>query len=433
MELGINVAIVIVILFVLLASGLWIGVSLAVAGIVAVILFTHYDPGRALATVAWSINRTYAITCLPLFIFMGELLYRSAISEQIFSALAPWLVRIPGRLLHCNILGCTIFAAISGSSAATTATIGKISIAELKRRGYDISLATGSLAGAGTLGIMIPPSIPMILYGTLTGVSVGELFMAGVIPGLLIAGLFSSYISIRALLRSEIAPSAEKYSWRDRFASLPKLLPTMTIIIAVLGGIYSGVVTPTEAASIGVAASLLFLISSRRLTRKVMVDALRGTVSTTCMILLIVTGAVYLTSAVEYIGIPKKLSEAVIGSLVSPYAVITVLAFFYLILGCFFDGASMLVMTLPIVFPTVTGLGFDAVWFGIFLIIMIEEAQITPPVGFNLFVLQNISNREIGQIVKATMPFFFLMVLAAVIITVWPQVALWLPSMMIRR
>jgi tripartite ATP-independent transporter DctM subunit len=433
MELGINVAIIIVILFVLLASGLWIGVSLAVTGIVAVILFTHYDPGRALATVAWSINRSYAITCLPLFIFMGELLYRSAISEQIFSALAPWLACIPGRLLHCNIVGCTIFAAICGSSAATTATIGKISVTELKKRGYDISIVTGSLAGAGTLGIMIPPSIPMILYGTLTGVSVGDLFMAGIIPGLLIAGLFSSYIAIRALTHSSIAPTEEEYSWRDRFLSLPKILPTSVIIIAVLGGIYSGVVTPTEAASVGVAASLLLLISSRRLTGKVLKDSLSGTLSTTCMIMLIVTGAVYLTSAVEYIGIPTMISEAVIGSLVSPLAVMILLAFFYLILGCFFDGASMLVMTLPVVFPTVTGLGFDPIWFGIFLIIMIEEAQITPPVGFNLFVIQNLSNRKIGEIVKSTIPFFLLLLIAVVIIYVWPQVATWLPSMMIRR
>lgn len=432
MEIAIPLAIIFSTLFILLACGLWIGVALAISGMMAIILFTPYEQGDVLATIAWTANNSYALTCLPLFIFMGELLYRSALSDQIFSGSAPWFTRIPGRLLHSNVLACTVFAAISGSSAATTATIGRITVPEFEKRRYDRSLSIGSLAGAGTLGLLIPPSIVLIVYGSLTGKSIGRLFMAGMIPGLVIAMLFSSYIAIRGLIRPEIAPSAEQYSWRDRFSSLPKLLPALSIIGVVLGGIYMGWFTPTEAAAIGVAGAIVVSLVSRRLNGKVLVDSLGGAMGTTCMIMLIMTGAALLTTAVEYLGIPSKLAATIAGWGVSRYFVLILFGLFYLILGCFFDGVSMLVMTLPIVYPTVTGLGFDPIWFGVYVTILIEVAQITPPVGFNLYVIQNLTKRDIGEIVKSTIPFFFLLLVGVIIITIWPQLALWLPEMMRR-
>ena len=424
------VIIVFGLLFVLLALGLWMGAALMVVGFLALNVFSPHSPGMIMATITWTANNSYALTCLPLFLLMGDILYHSALSENIFAASAPWFSRVPGRLLHANILACTMFAAISGSSAATTATIGKITLREFKKRNYDSSLSIGSLAGAGTLGLLIPPSIILIVYGSLTGQSVGRLFMAGIIPGLIVAMLLSGYIAIRATLRAEIAPTTEQYTWKDRIYSLPKLLPAFSIIFLVLGGLYLGWFTPTEAAAIGVAGALVVSYASRRLNYKVLVNSVKAALETTCMILLIYTGAALLTTAVAYPGIPEKIAEGITAWGLSRYAVLIIFGAFYLMLGCLFEGVSMLVMTLPIVFPTIVGLGFDPIWFGIYITILIEVAQITPPVGINLYVIQNLTGRDIGEIIKATVPFFFLLLAGVTIITIWPQLALWLPQIM---
>lgn len=367
---------------------------------------------------------------LPLFILMGEILFRSKISENLFKGLTPWISFLPGRLIHVNIAASSLFAAVSGSSAATTATVGKITIPELSKRNYDRSLSLGSLAGAGTLGFLIPPSMMMIVYGIVADVSIGKLFIAGIVPGIILATGLSGYIIIRCLINPSLALGDEKYSWTYRFKTLPLILPVIILIALVLGSIYSGWATPTEAASVGVAGSLVFALFSRTLTISVFKEVLLATVKTSTMIMLIVAGASYLSVVVGYLNMPAKLTSFVSELGLSSYMLIVILTIMYVILGTLLDGFSMIVMTMPLALPLITAAGFDPLWFGIYMIFMIEVAQITPPVGFNLFVINGMVEEDILTIARYAMPSFFIILLIVAVITVFPEIILWLPNKM---
>lgn len=420
-------------LVLLLGSSVWIGISLFMVGMAAFKLFTPSPPLTVLSNILWNSTNGSTMMALPLFIFMGEILFRSQISANLFRGLSPWMNGLPGRLLHVNIAACALFAAVSGSSAATTATVGKITVPELLKRKYAPSLSLGSLAGAGTLGFLIPPSLMMLVYGIMSGVSIGKLFIAGIVPGIILAGAFSLYIALRCLLRPDLAPAGDlRYTWRDRVKALPLLLPVLLLIVLVLGSIYTGWATPSEAAAVGVLGALFFAFVTRSMDGKAFREALLGSVKTTCMIMLIVAGASYLSVAVGYLGIPAKLT-AFIGTLgLTKYQLIAILSVMYIILGCLLDGFSMIVMTLPLALPLIKAAGFDPLWFGIYLVIMIEIAQITPPVGFNLFVINSLSNESIFRIALYTLPSFIIMLLVVALITAYPQLVLALPNTMIK-
>ena len=420
-----------VVFFALLAGGVWIGLTLLLVAGMGIHFFTPIPAGKVLATITWNTLDSWPLSCLPLFIFMGEILFRTRISKELFEGLAPWVRWMPGRLLHTNVLGCALFAAISGSSAATCATMAKVTLPEFERLGYDRKLAVGSLAGSGTLGFLIPPSIVMVIYGVLADVSIGKLFMAGIMPGLLAAGLYMGYLSFRGLINPAVTPEDKiTHSLAERLRLLPKVLPVMLLILLVLGTIYSGLATPTEASAIGVLGALILGAFSGALTRASFLESLMGATKTTVMMGLIVIGAAYFSTAMGYLGIPRQLTLFVAGMELSPYALIAALTILYIFLGCFLDGGSIIVITLPICLPLVTASGFSPIWFGIYLVIMAELCQITPPVGFNLFVLQKETGKEISFIVRASIPFFALLLIALAIITVFPDIALWLPDRM---
>ncbi|MFO8090721.1 MAG: TRAP transporter large permease subunit [Desulfatiglandaceae bacterium] len=418
-------------LFVFMGGTVWIGISLFLVGVGGFVFFTEMPFGAVMSNVAWNSTSGSAMMALPMFVWMGEILFRSKISQNLFNGLTPWMDRIPGGLLHVNIFACTFFAAVSGSSAATTATVGKITVPELRDRGYDKRMAVGSLAGAGTLGFLIPPSMMMLVYGIIGDVSIGKLFIGGFLPGVLIVGLFAGYIMLRCLLNPSLAPAgSEFHTWGQRVRAIPEIAPVFFLIIVVLGSLYAGWATPTEAGAVGVVGSLVFAVVSRSMDQKIFSESLMGAVKTSCMIMLIVMGATYLSVVVGYLGITRKLTIMVTEMELSPYVLILILSFLYIGLGCLVDGFSMIVMTTPIVLPLVTVAGFDPVWFGVFLVLMIELAQITPPVGFNLFVISSLNNDDILTIARAAMPFFGLMALATILITVFPQIVLFLPDMM---
>jgi len=424
-------ALLVTALFVLLGSGVWIGLALAGVAWVGMTLFSSHSAGDAMAVTIWGTASSWTLTALPLFVWMGEILFRTRLSEDMFKGLAPWLERVPGRLLHTNIIGCTIFAAVSGSSAATCATIGKMTLPELARRGYPDGITVGSLAGAGTLGLLIPPSIIMIVYGVTANVSIARLFIAGVIPGVLLAALFSSYIGAWALLHPDRIPAAtERTSIAQKLYASRHLIPVVLLIVVVLGSIYAGVATATEAAAFGVVGSLVVSAAQRSLDWRAFRDSLLGATRLYCMIALILSGAAFLTLAMGYIGLPRDLAEW-IGTLgLTPFALIVALAIFYIILGCFLDGISMVVLTMGVILPTVEKAGIDLIWFGIFIVLVVEMAQITPPVGFNLFVLQGMTNRQITWIARHSLPMFFLMCAAVLAIWLFPSLVTLLPQHM---
>ena len=422
-----------ILLILFLGGSIWIFISLALVGFGSFYLFTDLPFGPILANMFWNNTSGAAMMALPLFVFMGEILFRSKISENLFSGLCPWMDAIPGRLIHVNIFACTLFAAISGSSAATTSTVGKITIPELTQRGYDKSLSIGSLAGSGTLGFLIPPSMMMLVYGMIAEVSIGKLFIAGFIPGFMLALMFSSYTIIRCLNNQNIAPSGKAhYSWRERMQAIPLLAPVIILIFIVLGSIYMGWATPTEAAAVGVAGALFFALLTRGLNWEAFKTALMGSVKTSCMIMAIVCGAAYLSVAVSYLGITRSLTEYVGFLNLSPYTLIAILSIMYIGLGCLVDGFSMIVMSTPIALPLITAAGFDPLWFGIYLVLMIQLAQITPPVGFNLFVINNLTGDDLWTIAKAAFPFFIMLCIGTALITFFPKIVLFLPSTMIR-
>jgi len=425
-------AILVVALLGPLGAGVWIGLSLLGVGWLAMALFTDRPIVNLLGNKVWEASSTWTLTALPLFIWMGEILFRSRLAEDMFRGLAPWMARLPGRLLHTNVVGCTIFAAISGSSAATCATIGRITVPELRARGYPERIAIGTLAGAGTLGLLIPPSIIMIVYGVIADVSIGKLFIAGVVPGLLLALFFSGYIVVWSLLHPGAIPRETiRLSFAERIRAGRHLIPAVLLILAVLGSIYTGIATATESAALGVLGALALSAIQGSLDRATFVAALMGATRLTCMIGLILAGAAFLTLAMGISGLPREIAEAIDRADLSVGAFIAVLAVFYVVLGCFLDGISMVVLTVAVLLPAIQKLGIDPVWFGIFVVVVVEMAQITPPVGFNLFVLQGLTGHQITTIAAAALPLFFLMALHVALITVFPGIVTFLPDSMI--
>ncbi len=430
-DLGPVSATIIGLLILLLGGSVWIGISLFIVGIGGFFFFSDVSFGSIIANVAWNNTSGSAMMALPFFIWMGEILFRSRISADLFRGLAPWMDAIPGRLIHVNVLACTFFAAVSGSSAATTATVGKITVPELEKRNYDHDLSIGSLAGAGTLGFLIPPSMVMLVYGIIGDVSIGKLFIAGFIPGMMIVLLFCGYIFIRCLINPALAPRAEDhYTWKDRLQAIPAIAPVVLLVFLVLGSIYLGWATPTEAGGVGVVGALFFAAVTRSLSWQVFKTSMINSIKTSCMIMLIVMGASYLSNVFGFLGITRALTEYVVSMQLSPYMLIVILTVLYLFLGCLIDGFSMIVMTAPLVLPLVEAAGFDLVWFGIYLVVMIELAQVTPPVGFNLFVISGLNNDSLFRIARAAFPFFLLMLVATVLLTVFPDIALYLPNRM---
>jgi tripartite ATP-independent transporter DctM subunit len=424
-------ALLILSLFALLGTGVWIGLTLSGVAWIGMQLFSSRPAGDAMAVTIWGSASSWTLTALPLFIWMGEILFRTRLSQDMFRGLAPWMNALPGRLLHTNIVGCAIFAAVSGSSAATCATIGKMSLPELAKRGYPDNLVIGTLAGAGTLGLLIPPSIIMIVYGVTAEVSIAQLFIAGVIPGLLLAALFMGYVIVWALLNPDKVPPAERRTTlREKLAESRSLIPVVVLILAVLGSIYTGIATATEAAAIGVLGSLGIAAVQGSLTWATFRDSLLGATRLYCMIALILAGAAFLTLSMGYIGLPRHLAEW-IGSLgLSQFSLIVALAAFFILLGCFLDGISMVVLTMGVLLPTVQKAGIDLIWFGIFVVLVVEMAQITPPVGFNLFVMQGMTGRQLPYIARVTAPMFALMVVAVLLIYLMPDLVTWLPRQM---
>jgi C4-dicarboxylate transporter, DctM subunit len=429
-QLSISV-ILLVALTVLLAGGVWIAIALLGLGFIGMVFFTNSPAGLLMATTVWGSSTSWALTALPLFIWMGEILFRSRISEDMFRGIAPWMDALPGRLVHCNVLGCGIFAAISGSSTATCLTIGKITVPELRKRNYDEMMVVGSLCGSGTLGLMIPPSIIMIVYGVAADVSIARLFVAGVLPGILLMVLFSGYIMAWALVNPERTPPRQirmrlgEKLWEARF-----LIPTVLLIAAVIGSIYAGIASPTESAALGVVGSLILSAASRSLNWQSFSESVMGAMKTSCMIAFILTGASFLTVAMGFTGVPRAIAESIAHMGLTPTGLIVVLTFLFIVLGCFLDGISMVVLTAAVILPSVKAAGIDLLWFGIFIVLVVEMAQLTPPVGFNLYVLQALTGRNMFYVARASFPFFLLMVVAVALIWIFPEIVGYLPSKM---
>ncbi len=420
-------------LLIFLGSGVWVGISMIGVSTIGMMMFTSRPVGDAMATTMWSMGSSWSLTALPLFVWMGEILFRTKLSENLFKGLSPWLSKLPGGLIHVNILGCAIFAAISGSSAATVATVGKMSIPELRKRNYPESFLLGTLAGSGTLGLLIPPSIILIIYGVTVEESIAKLFIAGIIPGVGLAILFMIYVVGWSLRNKRIMPIiSEDFSFVEKIKQSGQLLPVVLLIFAVIGSIYAGIATATEAASLGVLGALMLSYFQKSLTKDSFSKSLLGATKTSCMIAFILAGSSFLTLAMAFTGLPKNLAVFIDTLQLSPYMLLLVLTIFYIILGMFLDGISAVVLTMAIIEPMIRQAGFDMIWFGIYLVIVVEMAQITPPVGFNLFVLQGMAKKDMGFIARSAFPLFLLMIFAVIIIIAFPQLALWLPEQMIQ-
>ena len=418
-------------LFLILGSGVWIGLTLSGVAWLGIQIFSARPAGDAMAVTIWGSSSGWTLTALPLFVWMGQILFRTRLSQDMFKGLAPWMQSLPGRLLHTNVVGCAIFAAVSGSSAATCATIGKMTLPELKRRGYPDDISIGTLAGSGTLGLLIPPSIIMIVYGVAADVSIGDLFIAGVLPGILLALLFSGYIVYWALRNPEkVPPRDAPMSFAQKLRQSSSLIPVVLLITAVLGSIYAGIATATEAAGVGVVGSLLLSTVQGSMNWPTFRESLLGATRLYCMIAMILAGAAFLTLAMGYIGLPRHLAEWISSLGLTRFGLIMVLMVFFIVLGCFLDGISMVVLTIGVLMPTVTAAGIDPIWFGIFIVLVVEMAQITPPVGFNLFVLQGMTGKELTYIARVALPLFFLMVAAVLLIYFVPGIVTWLPQQM---
>jgi tripartite ATP-independent transporter DctM subunit len=419
------------VLLLLLAAGVWVAVALLVMAFVAIVAFSNAPGGLVLATTLWGHSHSWPLAALPLFILMGEILLRSRLSEDMFSGLAPWLGRLPGRLLHVNILGCAIFAAVSGSSAATAATIGRMSVPELKRRGYPEKLILGTLAGSATLGLLIPPSIILIVYGVATEQSIARLFVAGILPGIVLVVLFAGYVAFVAWRNpADIPDDGMRYTLMEKLRASRRLIPVLLLIGGVIGSIYTGVASPTDAAALGVLLATILAALSGNFGHKAFMAALMSATKTSAMIAFILLGAAFLSISMGFTGIPRNLAAWIATFELSPYALLAALTVFFVILGCFLDGISVVVLTTSIILPMVEAAGIDPLWFGIYLVLVVEMSQITPPVGFNLFVIQGLTGVNILRVAMAALPFFFLLLLGALIITVFPEIVIYLPNAM---
>ena len=432
-EIFLTIFFITVLLF-FLGSGIWVALSMIGVSAIGMMLFTSRPVGDAMATTIWGTSSSWTLTALPLFVWMGEILFRTRLSENLFKGLSPWMQKLPGGLIHVNVVGCALFAAISGSSAATVATVGKMSIPELRERNYPEKILLGSLAGSGTLGLLIPPSIILIIYGVAVQESIAKLFIAGIVPGIMIALIFMSYVIIWSLINKKDMPKiTEEYSFFEKLRRSKQLLPVILLILAVIGSIYTGIATATEAASLGVVGALVLSFLQKSLTFETFKLSLLGATKTSCMIAFILAGSTFLSLAMGFTGLPRNLAIWIQNMNLSPYVLIFVLMIFYIILGMFLDGISAVVLTMAIIEPMIRQAGFDMIWFGIFLVIVVEMAQITPPVGFNLFVLQGMANKDMGYIARSAFPLFLLMVLAVVLVVVFPEIALWMPEQMVKN
>jgi tripartite ATP-independent transporter DctM subunit len=418
-----------VIMMLLLAGGVWIAMTLAICGWIGQAFFVNTQPGKNLFSAFWESNASWELAALPLFIWMGEILFRTKLSEEMFEGLKPWLNRIPGRLMHTTILGCGIFGSVSGSSAATCATIAKVALPELKKRGYNEKLALGSLATAGTLGILIPPSITMVVYAVAADASIIRIFLAGFIPAAVLMALFMAYIAWWSIRNPDQVPAADPpSSFVDKLRKSGNLLPCGALIVFIVWVLVAGYATATECAAYGVVGSLMIAAWGRSLTWQNFWDGLMGATRTSCMIMFILAGAAFLTKTMAFTGVPRELALWVNGMNLSPYALISCLVLVYLILGTALDGISMIVLTAAVVLPMIQKAGFDLIWFGIFVVLLVEIAEVTPPVGFNLFVLQNMTGKDSNTIARAALPFFGCLVLCIALVTLFPQLVTWLPD-----
>lgn len=418
-------------LLLLLGSSVWVAISLLAISLLGMYAVTNAPITLVVPQSYWSALSGWTLTALPLFIWMGEILFRSRLSDDLFRGLAPWVTRLPGRLLHVNVLGCAIFAAVSGSSAATAATVGKMSLPELKERGYDEKMALGSLATSGTLGLLIPPSIMMIVYGVSANVSIARLFIAGILPGLMLIALLMGYIMVWALLNPGRMPQRlDPMTWREQLGRLGLLLPVVLLIVAVIGSIYGGYATPTEAASLGVAGALIIALVTGGLSWQAFRESLYGATRTSCMIGFILGSAAFMTTVMGYSGIPRALATWINSFGLTAYPLLFALTLLFLVLGCFLDGISIIVLTIAIILPMVQAAGIDLLWFGIYMVLVVEVSQVTPPVGFNLFVVQSLTGRNIIFVARAALPFFIIMLLAIFLMVAFPEIATWLPAQM---
>ena len=429
-EIYLTIFFIFLLLF-LLGSGIWVALSMIAVSAIGMLLFTTRPVGDAMATTIWGTSSSWTLTALPLFVWMGEILFRTKLSENLFKGLSPWLSKLPGGLVHVNVVGCALFAAISGSSAATVATVGKMSIPELRKRKYPEKLLLGTLAGSGTLGLLIPPSIILIIYGVTIEDSIAKLFMAGILPGIMLAVMFMLYVIFWSILNKKLMPKSTKnFSFAEKVWGSKQLLPVIFLITGVIGSIYTGIATATEAASLGVIGALILSFFQGTLSKETFNLSLLGATKTSCMIAFIIAGSTFLSLAMGFTGLPRNLAIWIDGMNLSPYTLLFVLTIFYIILGMFLDGISAVVLTMAIIEPMIRQAGFDMIWFGIYLVIVVEMAQITPPVGFNLFVLQGMANKDMGFIARSAFPLFLLMILAVIIVVIFPEIALWLPNKM---
>ena len=417
------------VLFLLLGSGVWVGLSLMGVAYIGIEFIAGRAAGGAMINTIWGASSSWTLTALPLFVWMGEILFRTRLSQDMFRGLSPWMASLPGGLVHTNIVGCTVFAAVSGSSAATLTTVGRMSIPELRKREYPEHMIIGTLAGAATLGLMIPPSLTLIVYGVSINESIRELFIAGVVPGLVLASMFMAYVALYAVFSPNYKPLEEpKLSFVEKFRNSAYLVPVILLIILVIGSMYFGIASATEAAAFGVLGSLVLAAFQGSLNFTTFTDSLMGAVRTSAMITLILAGAAFLSLAMGYTGLPRALADGIATFELSRFELLMVLLVFYIILGCFLDGISAVVLTMAIVEPMIREAGIDVIWFGIFVTVVIEMAQITPPIGFNLFVMQGLTDHQMNYIAKAALPMFGIMVLMVFVLIWFPEIATWLPN-----
>ena len=432
-----NASIIILFLFVLftlLGTGVWVGLALMGVAWVGMELFTTRPVGDVMLTTIWSASSSWTLTALPMFIWMGEILYRTRLSEDMFRGLSPWMAPLPGGLVHTNIVGCTVFAAVSGSSAATLTTVGKMSIPELRKRNYPEPMVIGTLAGAATLGLMIPPSLTLIVYGVTINESITKLFFAGIVPGLVLATMFMGYVAIYSKVSKRWNPEQDTgLGFAEKLSNSRFLLPVIGLILVVIGSMYTGYATATEAAAFGVIGALLLAAGQRSLTWQTFSESLMGATRTSAMIALILAGAAFLSLSMGFTGLPRGLADLIAGWDLSRFELLMVLLVFYIILGCFLDGISSVVLTMAVVEPMIREAGIDLIWFGIFIVVVVEMAQITPPIGFNLFVLQGMTNHEMSYIARAAIPMFLIMVLMVFVLILFPELATWLPENLRQR